>query len=109
MMDMKIEENEYSVTDEEFDLAIRAIAEWHRERKVGFALVNTSSLLVAQQGRPLELEAALRHSYEQVHGDTAVKIMQRRQAIEHAEMQSSGQADPDQVKAIEDAIKQAQS
>lgn len=100
---------QYSVTDEEFDLAVAAIHAWHKERGVGFAIANTSSLLVAYQGNPLAVEAALRHSYEMVHGETAVKIMQRRQAMEQLDAQGGDSTDPEQVRMVENAIAQAEA
>ena len=79
----QIEPQKPLVTDEDFNLAIQAISEWHKERNIaGFAIINTSSFLMAWQGNRLAIEAAVRHSYEQIHGETAVSLMQARQASE---------------------------
>jgi hypothetical protein len=70
------------VTDEDFQLAVQVIGQWHTEQKLSFALVNSGSILVAKQGSPLTLEACLRHAYELVHADTAMAVHANLQAAQ---------------------------
>ena len=72
------------VTQEDYELAVKTIAQFYDEREIGFALIDASSVLVAWQGKPLTIESMLNHAHKIVEFENGTRIMDTRMAAKAA-------------------------
>ena len=80
--------NDIIITDDEFNLAVQTIAAWHKQNSLGFAIVNTGSILFAWQGQPLSLESALSHAKKMIEMENGQRIMASMAAAEAKKQQN---------------------
>jgi hypothetical protein len=93
---MSKEEKEYQATDEDFNLAVQVIGAFFAERDVSFVLMSSATAvpiakaLKSQEGE-LALTAAVHHFYEQLRGETAMRVQAMRTAQAQGQDVSAGQ------------------
>jgi len=70
------------VTNEDLELAIHTVAEWHRQKKISFAIVNSGAGIMISQGNAFELEASLNHAHKITEFENGQRLMTLKQAHE---------------------------
>ena len=83
------------VTDEQLQDAIGLISEWHEQRGLAFALINSGSINLASRGKPLTIEAMLSHAHEMQKHANAQVIFQQMQAAQAAIAAKEGTLAPE--------------
>lgn len=76
------QEAKQEVTLQDLELAAQVIAEWHKQKNLAFALVNSGTGLVMSGGNAFELEAALNHAHKMLEFDNGSRLMQIKQINE---------------------------
>ena len=90
------------VTAEDLELSVRVIAQWHAERNLAFAIVNSGAGIMISQGNAFELEGALNHGHKLVEFDNGQRLMQLKQRHE-----SGGGPTDEEIAQVEAAVAQA--
>lgn len=67
------------VTDQDLELASRIIIEWHKQKKLAFAIVNSGAGLMLSSGNAFELEGALNHAHKILEQENAMRLIEIRQ------------------------------
>lgn len=63
------------VTDDDLNLAIHVLADWHKQHDFSFAIVNSSDIcLLAKGGKPMTIEASLNHAHKMMEMENHHKI-----------------------------------
>lgn len=74
-----------TVSDTDFELAVKAVIQWHKQNKVSVVIVNAGSGIVATAGNRLEIESALNHAHKMVEAENISQLMQFQQVREARE------------------------
>lgn len=80
------------VKQEDLELAVRVLIEWHKQKKLAFAVVNSGSGMMVSSGNAFELEGALNHAHKILEHENAMRLIEIRQR--HLAAQESTKTEP---------------
>jgi hypothetical protein len=76
--------NVQEVSTEDVELALKLLVEWHKQKKLAFAVVNSGAGIMVSSGNAFELEGALNHAHKMVeyeNGSRLVELEQMRKGV----------------------------